>query len=71
MACNGELADVPAGEVAGEVPPGVAARIDAFRRCRSCGQVFWDGSHCRRLDVLVARARGAAVPAVTRRIGGA
>ena len=69
MACNGELADVPAGDVAGEVPPGVAARVEAFRRCRSCGQVYWDGSHRRRLDALVARARGAGEPAVTRRTG--
>ena len=60
MACNGVLADAEAAEVAGRVPPGVMARADRFRRCSSCGRVYWDGSHRRRLDALVARARAAA-----------
>lgn len=62
MACNGTLVDAGRAELAGRVPHALGARVGRFRRCRSCGRVYWDGSHRRRLDALVARARAAAVP---------
>ncbi|WP_219415909.1 Mut7-C ubiquitin/RNAse domain-containing protein [Pseudonocardia nigra] len=57
-ACNGELAEVPKDEVAGELEPGTRRRYDRFARCRSCGRVYWRGAHSRRLDAIVDRAVG-------------
>lgn len=51
--CNSPLAQVPFGDVAGELPPEVRAdprvRSAGFRRCPGCGGVYWEGSHTRRM----------------------
>ncbi len=57
MACNGLLADADEAEVAALVPPRTRAVFHRFRRCSSCGRVYWDGAHRARLDALVAAAR--------------
>src|SRR6266702_3425985 len=41
-------------DVARELPPGVRERHDAFRRCPSCGRVYWAGSHHQRMERLIA-----------------
>jgi uncharacterized protein with PIN domain len=56
--CNGELAAVPKYEVADRLEPGTRRRYEHFARCRSCGRVYWHGAHGRRLDAVVAAARG-------------
>ncbi|WP_295878383.1 Mut7-C RNAse domain-containing protein [uncultured Thiohalocapsa sp.] len=38
-----------------DLPPGVLARQDRFWRCPGCGRSYWEGSHHRRLQALVAR----------------
>jgi hypothetical protein len=43
--CNGPLADATPAEVTGRVPAGVLAEGRAFKKCSSCGQVYWKGSH--------------------------
>ncbi len=58
MACNGVLAEVAKDDVAGLVGAESFAAFDRFRRCGSCGRVFWEGSHADRLRALVARAIG-------------
>jgi len=60
LACGGSLAAASLDEVAGRIPPGVAARHRSFHSCPGCGRVYWPGSHHRRLSALVEATLGAA-----------
>lgn len=55
MRCNGFLAPVAKAEVAESLPANVLADYDEFRRCQSCGQVYWRGTHFQRMQALIAR----------------
>ncbi len=64
LRCNDLLETIRKEDVAGDLPPRVQERHDAFRRCPSCGRVYWAGSHHRRMerlisDLLAERARPA------------
>lgn len=43
--CNGELAPVAKTDVVEQLPPRTREEFDTFVRCRSCGQIYWPGSH--------------------------
>lgn len=58
--CNGTLHPVQRMDVAGLIPSYVEATAPRFRRCRTCGRVYWPGSHSAR---IVARMH-----AITRRL---
>lgn len=62
MECNGDLEDIPRSEAAQSVPLQVFLVYRDFKRCRCCGRVYWRGSHLRRLDKVVERARALAPP---------
>jgi uncharacterized protein with PIN domain len=62
MECNGDLEDIARSDAARSVPLQVFLVYRDFKRCRRCGRVYWRGSHLRRLDKLVERARSLAVP---------
>lgn len=53
--CNGELEPVPKASVLEGLPPKVRERHEDFRRCASCGRVYWAGSHHDRMRRLVHR----------------
>ncbi len=57
-ACNGCLRPVPRVEVAAEVPARSLIWVEDFYRCRSCGQVFWEGTHWRRIRAVRDRLFG-------------
>jgi uncharacterized protein with PIN domain len=59
LRCNDRLEPVRKEDVAGELPPRVRERQDAFRRCLSCRRVYWAGSHHRRMEQLVSDLRAA------------
>jgi uncharacterized protein with PIN domain len=59
MECNGELQEVERSAVARSVPLQVFLVYRAFRQCRRCHRVYWKGSHLRRLDKIIERARSA------------
>jgi uncharacterized protein with PIN domain len=48
-ACNGELVAVEADQVHDAVPPYVVRTATRFRRCTSCGRVYWPGTHGARI----------------------
>ena len=56
--CNGELIVAGRHEVEGEVPAYVWVNQDAFRRCRSCGRIHWEGTHWRRISAVLRGAMG-------------
>jgi uncharacterized protein with PIN domain len=59
MECNGELRPADRSAVAGSVPLQVFLVYREFRHCRRCHRVYWRGSHLRRLDKIIKRARNA------------
>jgi hypothetical protein len=55
LLCNGSLEPVPKEEVLEKIPPRTAAWLDEYTRCRSCGRLYWPGTHYRRLNEMIAR----------------
>ncbi len=62
MECNGILDPVRRLEAARSVPLQVFLVYREFKRCRCCGRTYWRGSHLRRLDKVVERAKSMATP---------
>lgn len=57
LACNGLLEPAEPGEVTEEVPEGVKAWSEEYRRCASCGKIYWKGSHYEDLSRTVTAIR--------------
>ena len=53
LSCNAPLRRVEKAAVVDRLPPSVRERHDRFSTCDRCGRVFWEGSHWRRMRVLV------------------
>ena len=53
--CNGKLEDVLKENIVDRLPPGVRDGQDQFRRCRTCDQVYWKGSHYERMRHFIDR----------------
>lgn len=49
LECNVALERAPGAEVEARVPERVRRRETEFRRCPSCGRIYWEGSHTRRM----------------------
>ncbi len=49
ITCNGVLEVVDKAAVQDRLPPRTQTYYDEFRRCRSCGQVYWKGPHYERM----------------------
>jgi uncharacterized protein with PIN domain len=59
LRCGGELATVAKAEVLDRLEPLTRQHVDEFHRCRTCGHVYWRGSHHDQLVRLVERIRAA------------
>jgi len=59
MECNGALVPIGRREAAFHVPLQVFLVYRDFNRCRNCGRFYWPGSHQRRLEAVIDRARSA------------
>ena len=59
MRCNGLLSPALKKEVWDELPLSVRNEQDEFRRCQSCGQIYWRGSHYERLSAFIEGLRSA------------
>ncbi len=53
MACNGILETVDKARVEPCLPPGILRDFHRFLQCPGCRKVYWEGSHFRRMKVLV------------------
>jgi uncharacterized protein with PIN domain len=60
MECNGELQPADRSAVVHSVPLQVFLVYREFKQCRRCHRVYWRGSHLKRLDKIVERARNVA-----------
>jgi len=61
LRCNGPLRAVPKEDVGHLIPPGTAERYKEYAQCEACGQVYWPGSHHRRMRGLVDDVLGTGV----------
>lgn len=57
--CNGLLEPVAKADVLHRLEPGTRRDHDDFRRCTSCDQLYWRGSHARGLARIVESVRSA------------
>ncbi len=55
--CGGELLPLRKADVSRGVPPSVVVRHRLFYRCRSCGHLYWRGSHWKKLRSLSRRLK--------------
>jgi len=62
LECNGELEAAERSAVASAVPLQVFLVHHDFQQCGHCRRIYWKGSHLRRLDEIVERARQAGAP---------
>jgi hypothetical protein len=53
--CNGEIREVREGAVEGKIPEGVREKVERFWTCGACGQVYWEGTHWKRIRETVER----------------
>jgi uncharacterized protein with PIN domain len=56
--CNTLLDDVPREAVLDRVPPKVRELHERFKRCATCGRVYWEGSHFARMKGVLERLPG-------------
>jgi len=53
MKCNGLIEPVTKESVVDLLPPRTRAFYDEFYRCRSCGNIYWKGSHYEKMRAFV------------------
>jgi uncharacterized protein len=56
LRCNAELHEVSKTAIESALLPMTRENYDRFRACRGCGQVYWQGSHWKRLAHAVDAA---------------
>lgn len=56
--CNGNLSSVEKGQIVDKVPPRIAQNVREFWVCDDCGHVYWEGTHIRNLEKLIAEING-------------
>ena len=52
--CNGKLLPAERSVVSTEVPDYILQSMNAFLKCGECGKVYWEGSHKKIIDAVIA-----------------
>ena len=52
--CNGLIRPIEKSAVEEKLPPGIRRDFKRFFSCRSCGHVYWEGSHYKRILELLS-----------------
>lgn len=50
--CNGETESIMKEKLKGEIPDYVAFSNQKFVICKSCGKIYWHGTHKNRIDKI-------------------
>ena len=53
--CNSPLETVERGSIEHQVPPYVFSTQEEFKKCPSCGRIYWGGTHRKRMLEKLAR----------------
>jgi uncharacterized protein len=56
LRCNGLLETVAKESIVDQLPETVISEMHDFHRCQSCSQIYWQGSHYKKLQEFVVRA---------------
>lgn len=51
--CNGLLEPVEKNAILNQIPPLVQEQVQDFHRCRDCSQIYWQGSHYKRMQEFI------------------
>jgi uncharacterized protein with PIN domain len=51
--CNGMLENVKKEEIVDQILPQTKRYYDEFKRCKECGQIYWEGSHFQRMTRFI------------------
>ena len=51
--CNGSIEPVSGDEISDHLLPRTREFYSQFRRCRSCGKIYWEGSHYEKMKKFV------------------
>jgi len=55
--CNTKISPVSKEEVKGKVPQSTSRFYDDFWTCPSCGQIYWQGSHWKKINRTLSQAK--------------
>ena len=53
MKCNGRVVAIDKQDVLDRIPEDTAAYYDEFYQCQSCQQIYWKGSHHKKMQRLI------------------
>jgi uncharacterized protein with PIN domain len=56
--CNALLEEVPKNSLTDKIPPYVWKTQNEFRRCNSCGRIYWAGTHRENAERFLKRVLG-------------
>lgn len=56
MACNGVLEPVEKNAIADRLEPKTRRYYEEFRRCTNCAQIYWQGSHFKKIKTWMAES---------------
>jgi uncharacterized protein with PIN domain len=62
--CNEPIEDIPKESVEGKVPPYVFRTQDRFRKCPTCGRIYWRGTHVDHVAQALERVRHGGEPSL-------
>ncbi|MFN3654559.1 MAG: Mut7-C RNAse domain-containing protein [Candidatus Nitrosotenuis sp.] len=52
--CNGILCSIQKSLIVKRVPPKIIQNVDEFWICQGCSHIYWEGTHIRNLERLIA-----------------
>lgn len=55
--CNGHINPVETDLVVDKLPKGITEKINDFKQCEQCQQVYWQGSHYEKIRNILSRAQ--------------
>lgn len=55
LRCNGLLETVAKESIVEQLPETVVSEMQDFHRCQNCGQIYWQGSHYKKLQEFISQ----------------
>ncbi len=55
--CNTTIKPISKDEIIDRIPEATSTHYDEFWECPGCGQIYWQGSHWRRIETTLDKAR--------------
>lgn len=52
--CNGILRSIQKTLIVERIPPKISQNVDEFWICQGCNHIYWEGTHIRNLEKLIA-----------------